>query len=522
MNDLYITSLGMAATFNGGLTNSAISRITNFANNNNKDIFYIHYCYANEKTEKFENFFRDKYDMPKNVHFLNAHDEIKDKKIKYEIDKNKKSKYLKNGKEISYFEYVTDSLSILISKTQYKNCYLFLDTVFSPDYRLNLTNKNLQKIFICHNEHIQYKENKFRHWKKNHYKARGYFQPIQDPYTKVVFLTELQKRDVEKREGNLEKFHCIPHFFEPKKVSNIVRENKISVVSRLATEKKILQIIKVFKLSKLTIPLEIWGNGPQKKEIEEYINENNINNVKLMGFTSYPEKVFLSSKLTISFSKFESFGLSILESMAYGCPVMSTKVLYGPLELIQDNITGFFIDENEKLEVMAQKLKQYFAEEKFNKFSKELKKEVTKYQYKMISQKWKTLFEQKLQNEVISEESKNIFADIKKNKLIIRIPKNNINYALRIYNKDLDKYEEKKLKFSENNFFYSDLHEKILSITSESKSEFQELEMKLNKKSFIYRVLNTPIYSVREEWIYNKKNERKKFKYIEFKNENLK
>lgn len=507
MKNVYITSLGKAATFNGGLTNSAIKRIEVLSNEKKDDSFFIHYSSEIEPTEQFVSFFTEKYNLRENVKFLNAHDAVKiEKNINFE-DK----KYIVDGIEVPYFKYTTDNLQKSINNLEFKKCYLFLDTPFSPDYRLQI--KNVEKIFICHNEHIQYKNNRDRHWKTNHYRARGYFQPIQDPEVKVVFLTEQQRADVEKREGNLKKFHTIPHFYT-KKENNVIRENKIVVITRLSEEKNVLKILRIYSKMKENIPLEIWGKGPMEQELNSYIEENELENVTLKGFTTRAEEVFSSAKLSISMSKFESFGLSILESLSSGCPVLSSKVNYGPLEMIKDNENGYLIDENASEEETALKIDEYFKKEKYEEFYKKLQKNLEKYQYKSYITKWEELLKQDLKIEQIEKSDKKIITAIDGKNLKVKIPNLIKKYSVRAYDDNLLNYDVYDLKNKVNKINLEALKGKLLTIVIESKSELIELELEIKKINIKQYLFNKVAYKKKIKILYNKNNSSEKFEFI--------
>ena len=55
---------------------------------------------------------------------------------------------------------------------------------------------------------------------------------------------------------------------------------------------------------------------------------------------------------------FEAFGLTVIESMSTGLPTFATR-FGGPLEIIEDGVSGFHIDPNQGAET-AQKLLEFF------------------------------------------------------------------------------------------------------------------------------------------------------------------
>jgi len=88
-----------------------------------------------------------------------------------------------------------------------------------------------------------------------------------------------------------------------------------------------------------TISLTIVGTG-DSSDIEKYVMDNNLqNHVKLVGWTDHPEVFYHSCDCSIICSENEAFGKVIIESMAFGCPVIGRAVAAMP-ELIEDNKTG--------------------------------------------------------------------------------------------------------------------------------------------------------------------------------------
>jgi len=70
----------------------------------------------------------------------------------------------------------------------------------------------------------------------------------------------------------------------------------------------------------------LYGNGPQKEILENLIKECNLEDkVYLMGQVMNPYKYLKDSDLFILSSRYEAFGLVIIEALTLGIPVLATK-----------------------------------------------------------------------------------------------------------------------------------------------------------------------------------------------------
>ena len=95
-----------------------------------------------------------------------------------------------------------------------------------------------------------------------------------------------------------------------------------------------------------------WQNKNDEKEFFEYIEKYNLSNVNFYGFVSGKKKrsLFERSFLFLFPTKYpnEAFPLSILESLSYGVPVVSTTE--GSIPYILDERSGIIIENLDNLE----------------------------------------------------------------------------------------------------------------------------------------------------------------------------
>jgi glycosyltransferase involved in cell wall biosynthesis len=101
-------------------------------------------------------------------------------------------------------------------------------------------------------------------------------------------------------------------------------------------------------LKKTDAVLVIVGKGDQKeaKDISKSLGISN--NVVFTGFVdeNYLQKCYLLCDIYVCPSKLEGFGLTLLEAMAAGKPIVATNVGAIP-ELIQDGINGILVKSDD-------------------------------------------------------------------------------------------------------------------------------------------------------------------------------
>lgn len=84
--------------------------------------------------------------------------------------------------------------------------------------------------------------------------------------------------------------------------------------------------LKQDKLLPKNFHFRLYGDGPQKEILENLVKEYNLqDNVFLMGKVMNPYKYLKDSDLFILSSRYEAFGLVIIEAMTLGIPVLATE-----------------------------------------------------------------------------------------------------------------------------------------------------------------------------------------------------
>lgn len=123
-------------------------------------------------------------------------------------------------------------------------------------------------------------------------------------------------------------------------------------IGRIAEEKQINHILYAyydFLKCGFTTKLSIYGRDEfgQRKKLEQLIGELGLKDyVNINEFTNNPLMEFQKSKASLLTSSFEGFGLSVMESINVGCPVISYDIRYGPSEIIDHGNNGYLVEQD--------------------------------------------------------------------------------------------------------------------------------------------------------------------------------
>ncbi|MGB9778352.1 MAG: glycosyltransferase family 4 protein [Candidatus Bathyarchaeales archaeon] len=157
---------------------------------------------------------------------------------------------------------------------------------------------------------------------------------------------------------------------------------RIIYVGRLEPQKRLDLIIEAFKLFKKKVDdaeLHIIGSGPLYTQLKE--TAKRINGVHLHRQVPPKNRRELANQLKkswvfISASEFESYGLSIAESLSTGLPALLTNAPYNAVanELVRDGYNGIIVEHN-KPEAIAAELEKLYRDQKlWDELSKNAKR----------------------------------------------------------------------------------------------------------------------------------------------------
>lgn len=126
-------------------------------------------------------------------------------------------------------------------------------------------------------------------------------------------------------------------------------ENYLITVCRLEYQKGLDVLIEAFAKVKERFPdykLLLVGDGSQKEKLRQQISSLNLeDNVKLVGFADNPLPLVKGARFFVLSSRYEGMSNSMLEALCLGVPVIAVKKHTAADEVIQENVTGFLVNE---------------------------------------------------------------------------------------------------------------------------------------------------------------------------------
>lgn len=145
-----------------------------------------------------------------------------------------------------------------------------------------------------------------------------------------------------------------------KECKNVKNLKYFSYVGRLAEEKGIIELVKVFKEIR-NIGLRILGTGPLEGKIESFIIKNKLKNIELLGFITghKKEEIIQGGIATIVPSIcYENCPIIIIECLNLGVPLIVNNVGALP-EYIRNGYNGYIYDFNDFIDLKKKVLKLY-------------------------------------------------------------------------------------------------------------------------------------------------------------------
>ena len=210
--------------------------------------------------------------------------------------------------------------------------------------------------------------------------------------TKFIAVSEFYKNYLERVmgfKGRTQVMHNAINFlrFQKKDKKEQGTTLKLISVGRLVSGKNhkfLLEIAAQLKEEDILFELKIIGEGSLRNDLQAAIKDLKLeNNVFLLGNVDNPEKFYLDSHIYLHASNEESFGLTLLEAMAAGLPVICLDG-GGNRDIIVQGKNGFLLSypDTEKFKkIMLEVWKNKALYNKISSFSIEFAKKFDIHNY---------------------------------------------------------------------------------------------------------------------------------------------
>lgn len=166
---------------------------------------------------------------------------------------------------------------------------------------------------------------------------------------KIVLLSDKYKNEITYFTGcnDFGKFISISNPLTlPRPKELYLNKDKIVVHVGLAINQKrqdyLLKIWHIVEQQEPDWKLQIIGDGCLRSKLEDEAKRLNLKRVDFLGFQS-PEQYYEKASIFCLTSAFESFGLVLVESMAYGCVPMAFNSFETACDIIDDGLNGLLI-----------------------------------------------------------------------------------------------------------------------------------------------------------------------------------
>jgi glycosyltransferase involved in cell wall biosynthesis len=125
------------------------------------------------------------------------------------------------------------------------------------------------------------------------------------------------------------------------------RENdvlQVVCVARLHRQKGVDVLLRALALvPDVNVRCDIVGEGEQWAQLEDLVQELGLSSVEFRGFREDIETWLKSADLFVLPSRWEPFGIAVVEAMACGLPVIATRV-DGPQDVIRHGANGLLVE----------------------------------------------------------------------------------------------------------------------------------------------------------------------------------
>ena len=219
---------------------------------------------------------------------------------------------------------------------------------------------------------------------------------------KVVVLTH---KDAACWKGydNIEVIHNVVTNY-PEKITDVAdRPKRIIAVGRLHAQKGFDLLIQSWQLIAARHPdwqLVVYGHGGDLQKLQQQLEKAGLtSSMTFAGATDNIYKEYQNSAFYVMSSRYEGWGLVLVEAMSCGLPCVSFDCPYGPSDIIRDGEDGFLV-ENGNIQQLAEKMELLINNKELReRLGVRARLNAARFTSDNIMPQWTKLFETIVQND---------------------------------------------------------------------------------------------------------------------------
>ncbi len=187
-----------------------------------------------------------------------------------------------------------------------------------------------------------------------------------------------------------------PLSFASNEVSPL-NKNQIVGIGRFISQKGFDLLIQAFNQISDNIKdwtLAIYGTGQDEVYLKSLIAERGLGDRIILNPTvKNVKEVFLKSSIFALPSRYEGFGLVLIEAMECGVPCVAFDCECGPSEIIEDDVDGYLVPQN-NIDIFSKMLLKLALDINLRKsMGQKAKQNVKRFQIEYIMNSWIKLFD---------------------------------------------------------------------------------------------------------------------------------
>lgn len=215
---------------------------------------------------------------------------------------------------------------------------------------------------------------------------------------KLVVLTKADSKSYKEIEKFPESFITQIYNSSPVEHDEYIqhKEKKVLAVGRLVEQKGFDLLLTAWLIVEQfddEWTLEIVGDGHMRQQLLEQKESLGLKRIKFTNYTNEIKEKYRTAGIFVLSSRYEGFGLVLVESESMSLPLVAFNCKEGPGEIIKNGYNGFLV-EPENIKMLAEKLLELMTNDGLREqMSRNAFEDSKKYKMEKIIDKWENLIE---------------------------------------------------------------------------------------------------------------------------------